>query len=105
MKKKLIPDVSDILESIDRKNKFNIKHPKLAKEKAMEDLKIREESTNEMGLGDFNTITLGDLISATHAFNRECLSSISPSQRSAYFSLFAMEERSKRILQHHTYIQ
>lgn len=103
--KKPIPDVTEILESFDKKNKFKIKHPKVAKEKAMKDLKIREENPNELGLADFNTITLGDLISAAHTFNRECMSNMTPDQRTAYFTLFAIEERTNRIIHHHTYIQ
>ena len=105
MKNKLIPDVSDILESIDKHNKFKIRHPKTAKEKAMKDFEIKSKSPNEHGLGDINTVTLGDLISAAHTFNRECVSSMSPQQRSAYFTMFMIEERTNRLIHHHTYIQ
>jgi len=104
-KKKLIPDVSDILEAFDNENKFTIKHPKVAKEKAMKDLSDREDEINERAVRDFSTITLGDYISAAHVYNRECMtSSLDSQQRSAYFALFAYEERAKRILEHYSYI-
>ena len=104
--KKPIPDVTDILESFDKKAKFKIRKPNIAKEKAMKDLKEREESPNgELGFADFSTITLGDLISAAHTFNRECMSSMTADQRTAYFTLFAAEERANRIIHHYTYIQ
>lgn len=106
MKKKPIPDVSDILEAFDNKNKFAIKHPAIAKEKAMEDLRNREEDINAMAARDFNTITLGDYISAAHVYNREIMGgTIDAEQRSAYFTLFAFEERAKRICEHFSYIQ
>jgi NACalpha-BTF3-like transcription factor len=105
-KKKQIPDVSEILESFDKKTKFSIKKPKVAKEKAMQDLMDNEEMINEAVYKDFSTITLGDYISAAHAFNREMMSSnLDNDQRAAYFTLFAFEERAKRISEHFTYIQ
>jgi len=104
MKKKQIPDVTEILEAFDKKNKFTIRHPKLAKEKAMNDLIQRENEINEMAVRDFTTITLGDYINAAHALNRECVGTQDAEQRSAYFTLFAFEERAKRIFQHYTYI-
>jgi len=105
MKKKLIPDVSEIIEALDDKTKFSVKCPKAAKEKAMNDLMDSEEERNEMVFKDFTTITLGDYISAAHAFNREMMSpSMDAQQRSAYFTLFAFEERAKRIYEHCSYI-
>ena len=105
MKKKLIPDVTEILDSFDKKNKFAVKHPKDAKEKAMQELMQNEDEINEKVMRDFTTITLGDYIGAAHAFNREMMSpSMDAQQRSAYFTLFAFEERAKRIYEHYSYI-
>jgi len=105
MKKKLIPDVSEIIEALDQKTKFSVKDPKLAKEKAMKDLMDNEDERNAMVYKDFTTITLGDYIGAAHALNREMMNpSMDAEQRSAYFTLFAFEERAKRIHEHYSYI-
>jgi hypothetical protein len=104
-KKKLIPDVSEITEAFDEKTKFRVKDPKIAREKAMKDLMDNEEERNAMAYKDFTTITLGDYIGAAHALNREMLNpSMDATQRSAYFTLFAFEERAKRIYEHYSYI-
>ena len=105
-KKKPIPDISEILEMIDKKVKFSIKPPHKAKEKAMEQIEENADDLNNSLLRDFATITLGDYISAAHAFNREAMSSsMDASQRAAYFTLFAFEERAKRIQEHYTHVQ
>ena len=104
-KKKQIPDVTSILKAFDDENKFAIKHPTAAKERAMEDLNDREDEINEKVMRDFTTVTLGDYISAAHIYNRECMTAnLDSQQRSAYYTLFAFEERSKRIIQHYSYI-
>ena len=106
MKKKPIPDITEILKMVDQKLKFSIKHPHKAKEKAMEYIEENEESINNSLFKDFATITLGDYISAAHAFNREALGgSMDATQRAAYFTLFAFEERAKRIQEHYTHVQ
>jgi len=105
-KKKPTPDIAEILKMVDEKIKFSIKHPSEAKEKAMDYIEENEESINESVLKDFATITLGDYISAAQVFNREAMgAAMDETQRAAYFTLFAFEERAKRIQEHYTYVQ
>lgn len=90
---------------VDDKIKYAIRDPKKARERAMNDIYENEEEINESVYRDFTTITLGDYISAAHAFNRETMGSpMDAAQRAAYFTLFAFEERAKRIEEHYTYI-
>jgi hypothetical protein len=106
MKKKDIPDITEILRMVDDRMKYSIKNPKEAREKAMNEIYENEEEINESVYRDFTTITLGDYISAAHAFNREMLGApMDEAQRAAYFTLFAFEERAKRIQEHYTYVQ
>tara|TARA_R100000808_G_scaffold5550_1_gene16824 strand:+ start:1651 stop:1956 length:306 start_codon:yes stop_codon:yes gene_type:complete len=100
--KKTIPDVSEILNACDKKTRFSIRRPEDAKEKAVEDMLENEAP----GMMDFTTMTLGDLIGAAHSFNREMLSSAADTdQRVAYFTLFAFEERAKRLQEHFEHVQ
>tara|TARA_Y100001938_G_scaffold75442_1_gene104442 strand:- start:1907 stop:2230 length:324 start_codon:yes stop_codon:yes gene_type:complete len=105
-KKKDIPDITEILRMVDDRMKYAIKHPAGAKEKAMNDIYENEDRINNSVYRDFTTITLGDYIGAAHAFNREMMSpSMDTEQRAAYFTLFAFEERAKRIQEHYSYVQ
>ena len=104
-KKKPIPDVLEILEACDERLQFAIKNPKAAKESAMKRLLEDGEDTEGVVMQDFSTITLGDYISAAHSYNREMMGSAADSQqRAAYYTLFAFEERAKRLKEHHTHI-
>lgn len=104
-KKKTIPDVSEILEMIDKKVKFSIKKPQQAKEKAMEHIEENEELINASVFKDFTTITLGDYINAAQVYNREMMGTkVDSNQEAAFFTLFAFEERAKRIYDHYQYI-
>ena len=104
-KKKLIPDVSDILGVANDKMKFSIKKPTEAKEKAMNEIEENAERINTSLYKDFATLTLGDYINAAQVFNREMMGTgMDDSQRAAYFTLFAFEERAKRISDHYTHI-
>ena len=106
MKKKDIPDITEILRMVDDRMKYAIKHPEDAKEKAMNDIYDNEEQINNSVYRDFTTITLGDYIGAAHTFNREVMSpSMDEAQRAAYFTLFAFEERAKRIQEHYSHVQ
>jgi len=106
MKKKDIPDITEILKMVDDRMKYAIKDPKEAREKAMNEIYENEEQINESVYRDFTTITLGDYISAAHAFNRETMGTpMDAEQRAAYFTLFAFEERAKRIQEHYTFVQ
>ena len=104
-KKKDIPDVTEILKMVDEKLKFAIKHPQEAREKAMDYIEENEEFINESVFKDFTTITLGDYINAAHTYNREMMGSkLDSTQEAAFFTLFAFEERAKRIQSHYQYI-
>ena len=104
-KKKLIPDIAEILDMIDDKLKFSIKHPEEAKEKAMDYIEENEERINASVFKDFTTITLGDYINAAQVYNREMMGTkVDATQEAAFFTLFAFEERAKRIYDHYQYI-
>ena len=91
---------------VDDRMKYAIKDPKEAREKAMNEIYENEEQINQSLYKDFTTITLGDYISAAHAFNRETMGTpMDAEQRAAYFTLFAFEERAKRIQEHYTFVQ
>ena len=104
--KKPIPNIADILEMFDIKSEeYAVRSPEEGKEKAEADLKEREEELTASVFRDFSTITIGDYINAAHAFNREMMGSkLDANQEMAYFTLFAFEERAKRISDHYTYI-
>tara|TARA_R100000664_G_C2681304_1_gene89195 strand:- start:256 stop:579 length:324 start_codon:yes stop_codon:yes gene_type:complete len=105
-KKPTIPDISEILKMVDDRMKYAIKSPEQAREKAMNEIYENEERINQSLYKDFTTITLGDYIGAAHAFNRETMGTpMDAEQRAAYFTLFAFEERAKRIQEHYTYVQ
>ena len=104
--KKPIPNIADILEMFDIKSEegYAVRSPEEGKEKAEEDLREQEELTASV-FRDFSTITIGDYINAAHAFNREMMGSkLDADQEMAYFTLFAFEERAKRMSEHYTYI-
>ena len=104
--KKPIPNIADILEMFDIKSEeeYAVRSPEEGKEKAEEDLREQEELTASV-FRDFSTITIGDYINAAHAFNREMMGSkLDADQEMAYFTLFAFEERVKRMSEHYTYI-
>ena len=104
-KKKLIPDVSDLLDMLDEKMKFSIGEPGKAKEKAMQTIRTHEEQIRESMFRDFMTLTLGDYINAAQTFNREMFGTkVDATQEAAFFTLFAFEERSKRISDHYQHI-
>ena len=64
-----------------------------------------EERINESVFKDFTTITLGDYINAAQIYNREMMGSkLDATQEAAFFTLFAFEERAKRIHDHYQYI-
>ena len=108
MKKKPIPDITDILKMYDKedKDRYAISHPSAAKEKAMNYIEENSDKINESVYKDFTTITLGDYISAAHTFNREMMSaSMDAHSKAAYFTLFAFEERARRIKEHYSYVQ
>jgi len=105
--KKPIPNIADILEMFDIKSEdgYAARSPETGKEKAEENLKEQEENLIASVFRDFSTITIGDYINAAHAFNREMMGSkLDADQEMAYFTLFAFEERAKRISDHYTYI-
>ena len=105
-KKKDIPDITEILRMVDDRMKYAIKNPTEAKEKAMKDIYDNEEEINNSVYKDFTTITLGDYIGAAHTFNREMMgASMDSAPKAAYFTLFAFEERAKRIQEHYNYVQ
>jgi len=112
-KKKPIPDISEILDMFNESAKvveeayasFAIETPQKAREKKMLDTEEQEKKIEDILFRDFNTITLGDYINAAQVYNREMMGSKGTSpQEAAYFTLFAFEERLKRIVEHHTYI-
>jgi len=108
--KKPIPDVTEILKMYDKTlkktKKYTINSPEKAKEKAMNRIEQESDRINRGVYRDFTTITLGDYISAAHTFNREMMSSsMDSAQKAAYFTLFAFEERAKRISEHTQYVQ
>jgi hypothetical protein len=104
-KKKPIPNVLEILEALDKESKFSIKKPEQAKERAVIQHDKTEQEEGAAMLQDFSAITLGDYISAAHSFNREMMgSNVGAHQKAAYFTLFAFEERAKRMEEHYTYI-
>ena len=104
-KKKLIPDVSEILGQLDGKLKFGIRNPKEVKENNVDKIEESEKKLQESMFRDFNTLTLGDYIAAAHIYNREMMGSKpDATQEMAYFTLFAFEERAKRLMDHYTYI-
>ena len=104
--KKPIPNIADILEMFDIKSEeYAVRSPEEGKEKAEEDLREQEEKLTASVFRDFSTITIGDYINAAHAFNREMMGSkLDANQEMAYFTLFAFEERAKRMSEHYTYI-
>ena len=107
--KKSIPDVGAILDLLDRENKFTVSAPEQAKKKAnlrtINQYEEEEEKLIESLFRDFNSVTIGDYINAAHVYNREMLGQkVSTTQEMAYFTLFAFEERLKRITEHYTYI-
>jgi hypothetical protein len=104
-KKPTIPDISEILDMIDEKLKFSIKHPSKGKEKAMDYIEENEERITASVLKDFTTITLGDYINAAQVYNREMMGSkLDATQELAFFTLFAFEERAKRLSDHYQHI-
>ena len=104
--KKPTPDIADILELFDKElAPYRIGDPASAKKKAEADLEDQEKKFDESIFRDFTTIQLGDYINAVHAFNREMMGNkLEPHQQAVYFTLFAFEERVKRIADHYTYI-
>jgi hypothetical protein len=104
-KKKDIPDIAEILRMVDDRMKYAIKDPADAKEKAMNEIYENEERINASVLKDFTTITLGDYINAAQVYNREMMGTkVDATQEAAFFTLFAFEERAKRIYDHYQYI-
>ena len=85
--------------------KYAIKDPSQGKEKAMNEIYENEERINASVFKDFTTITLGDYINAAQVYNREMMGSkVDATQEAAFFTLFAFEERAKRIYDHYQYI-
>jgi len=102
MKKKLIPNVKEILTMVDEKIKFKDLggpvSPEQARARYAEKKRKLKEKAQKAFFTDFTSITLGDYINAIHAFNRESASaSMDPQQRAAYFAFFAYEESLKRL--------
>jgi len=105
--KKPTPDIADILKLFDEeiRESYPIAPPASGKEKAMASLEEEEEQFEESIFRDFSTIQLGDYINAVHAFNRETMGNkLDARQQAVFFTLFAFEERVKRIADHYTYI-
>ena len=104
-KKKLTPDVSELLDMLDKKQKFTIGDPAKAKEKAMHTIDTHEQKMKESLFRDFMNITLGDYINAAQSFNREMFGTkVDATQEAAFFTLFAFEQRAKRISDHYEHI-
>jgi hypothetical protein len=98
MKKKLIPDVKEILEMVDEKMKFYVKKPDDAKKRAEDKQRENLEKIQKAFFTDFTSITFGDYINAFHSFNRESTTvSMDSRQKTAYYTFFAYEESLKRL--------
>jgi hypothetical protein len=96
-KKKIIPNIEEILEMVDEKLKYSVKSPdhgRLVAERALAEKKRR---TEDAFFRDFTSITFGDYINAAHSFNREMMGSMDSMQRAAYYTFFAYEESLKRM--------
>ena len=105
MKKKLIPDVKEILEMVDTKNKFSVDTPQKGKSRFAEKKEERVKKFQKAFFTDFTSITFGDYINAVHSFNRESMTAtMDDRQKSAYFTFFAYEESLKRLDKSISYI-
>lgn len=109
MKKKLIPDVKEILEMVDTKIKFKdlggVRTPEQARARHAERREERVKKIQKAFFTDFTSITFGDYINAVHSFNRESMTATMDSkQKTAYFTFFAYEESLKRLDKSISYI-
>ena len=105
MKKKLIPDVKEILEMVDTKIKFSVKSPEKGRARLAEKREEQVKKIQKAFFTDFTSITFGDYINAVHSFNRESMTATMDSkQKTAYFTFFAYEESLKRLDKSISYI-